>query len=75
MLILTTPIGLYGDDLTVQHTFNKGLKLLEELEDLRFTKKKTNPRKFTIIINEAIIVFLITKRIESRSPHIRVNKF
>jgi hypothetical protein len=72
--ILSTPIGLNGDDLATSHVLNKLLKFKKELRHLRLLAEKIDPSEFTIIINETNIVFFSTKRIYSRAPYIRVNE-
>jgi hypothetical protein len=51
------------------------LEFLKVFEHLRFIPKQIDPREFTIIINKTNIVFLPTKRINGRTPHIWKNKF
>jgi hypothetical protein len=69
-LILHSPIGLNGENFVVKHTFNKLLKFKKILGNLRFMMKQINSDKFTIIINKAHIIFLVTKKINSQTPDI-----
>jgi hypothetical protein len=69
-LIFTTPITLHGKNLVVKQPLNKTLKLTKIFEHLKFITKQIDPREFTIIIDKANIVFLATKRINGRTPHI-----
>jgi hypothetical protein len=52
MLIFPTPIRLYGDNLLIEPSFNKGLKFQEKFEDVRFMTQQIDLSEFTIIMNE-----------------------
>jgi hypothetical protein len=68
--ILSTPISLYDDDLTIKEPLYKGLKFLEPLEELRLVFKEINPSKFTKIIDKANKIFKTTNRFRCRTPNI-----
>jgi hypothetical protein len=51
-------IGLQGNDFPIKKAFNKGLKLLEFVENFRLMLKKINLGKFAKIIDETHIVFI-----------------
>jgi hypothetical protein len=73
--ILVTPIRLNGKDFTIKHALNKLLEFMKIFKHLRLTMKQINPSKLTKIINKADIVFLATKRMDGRTPHIRKYEF
>jgi hypothetical protein len=73
-LIFTSPIGLHNNNFTVKYSFNKTLKVFKELKHFIFMMKKVDPCKMTKVIDEADIVFLMTKGINNKSPHIQKNK-
>jgi hypothetical protein len=52
----------------------KNLKFFKEFKHLRSIMKEINPSKFTKIINETHIVFLMTKGVNCRTPNIRINE-
>jgi hypothetical protein len=60
-LILSTPIRLDNKNFLIKLVFNKFLEIMKDLKDIRLLFEKTNPRKFTKIINEAYII--------SKSPY------
>jgi hypothetical protein len=73
-LILPTPIRLNGNNLVIKLSLNKMLEFQKVFKHLGLRMKQINLSKFIIIIDEANIVFLTTKRINSSTPHIRKNK-
>ena len=60
------------DYFPVELSFNKVLKVLKNLEDLRFLFKEIDPGVSTIIINKGDIISMISNRDRSRTPHIRM---
>jgi glutamyl-tRNA reductase len=68
--ILATPIRLNNKNFTMKHALNKLLKFMKILKHLRFIMKQINLSKLAKIINKADIVFLATKRINGRTPHV-----
>ena len=75
LLILASPIGLYGDDSSIKETFNKALKFTELLKDFRFKFEHVDPSVFAIVVNKTNIVLFASCGNSSRTPNIRVNKF
>jgi hypothetical protein len=71
MLIFATLVRLNGNNLFIEPTLNKRLKLKENIEHNRFVSYEIKSCEFTIIIDERHIVFLIAKRIKRRPPNIR----
>jgi hypothetical protein len=69
-----SPIGLHNNNFTVKYSFNKTLKVFKELKHFIFMMKKVDLCKMTKVIDEADIVFLMIKGINSKSPHIQKNK-
>jgi hypothetical protein len=69
-LILTTPIGLHGDDLFVKKAFNMVLEVMETLKNIRLLFEEINPCKFAEIIDKTHIIFVLIDRIGRRAPHI-----
>jgi hypothetical protein len=74
LVVLSSPICLHGKNLSVKETFDKVLKIMKALKDLRFVFKSVNPNKLDEIIYKTHIVLLPTKRLDSRSPNIREHK-
>jgi hypothetical protein len=74
-LVFPTPIRLNCNNFAIKTTLNMVLKPKEILEHLRSGMKQINSGEFTIIIYETNIIFLATKRINRRTPHIQKNKF
>jgi len=58
------------DNFSIELSFNKVLKVLKDLENLRFMFKEIDPCVSTEIVNERYIVSMITNRNRSRTPHI-----
>jgi hypothetical protein len=71
LLVLTTPVGLGSENFLVKQTFNKILKFLKFLKHLRFVLKKIDPSKFTEVINETYIIFIISNGNTSWPPYIK----
>ena len=69
-LVLPTPIGLHGNDLTIKQTFNMSLEKTKFFEDIRFIFEQIYPTKLAKIINKTDIVFLSSYRDGSRTPNI-----
>jgi hypothetical protein len=70
-LIFPTPIRLNYNNFAIKTMLNKSLELKEILEHLRSGTKQINLNEFNIIIYEADIIFLGTKRINRSTPHIQ----
>jgi hypothetical protein len=56
LLIFPTPVGLHGNNLSIQEALNMLLENVEFREQFRFVLQKINPSKFGIVINEAYII-------------------
>jgi hypothetical protein len=69
------PVGLECNDFVIKPALSKRLKFNELLENFRFMTQQIDPCKFTIVINEANIIFLVTKGLVRMAPNIRVYKF
>jgi hypothetical protein len=69
-LILSTPISLYRNNFSVKESFNKILEQMKSLKHIRFELEKINPSEFTIIINEADIIFISSNGTGCRTPNI-----
>jgi hypothetical protein len=74
LLILASPICLYGNKLGIKQAFCHCLELSEFLEHFGFQTQEINPSEFTEIINKANIILLSSNRIRSRPPYIGENK-
>jgi hypothetical protein len=72
---LVFPTRLDSNNLAIKPSLNKALKLKKIFKHLRFGTEQINLGEFAIIIYEANLVFLATKGINSRTPHIRKDKF
>jgi hypothetical protein len=70
-LILTAPVTLYGDDLSTKFSFDKVLKIMKNLKNIRFFLEKVDPCILAKIINETHIVGITPNRSRSWSPNIR----
>jgi hypothetical protein len=70
ILILSTPISLYRNNFSIKESFNKILELMKSLKHIRFELEKINPSEFTIIINEADIIFISSNGTGCRTPNI-----
>jgi hypothetical protein len=55
-LILPSPICLNRQNFPIKLAFNKTLKIMETLKDLRLMTQEVNPHKFTVIIYKTDIV-------------------
>ena len=73
-LIFPSPIGLDSNNLTIKLSFNKCLKVVEDLKYIGSFLEKINPRILAKIINEANIICMFTNKDRSRAPHIRKNE-
>ena len=73
-VVLASPIRLNRTDFCVKKSFDMGLKIVENLFDIRFMFEKINPRKTAKVINEANIKFKTSGGGEGRPPHIGMNK-
>ena len=69
-LVLPTPIGLHGNDLTIKQTFNMSLEKTKFFKDIRFIFEQIYPTKLAEIINKTDIVFLPSYRDGSRTPNV-----
>jgi hypothetical protein len=74
-LILTTPIGLHGNNFLIKETFNKMLKIMKLLKNIRFIFQQIDSCELTEIINKTDIVFISPNRIRGWTPNIRKYKF
>jgi hypothetical protein len=70
ILILTTPIGLYRQDFSIEGVLNKTLKGVEDMKHFRFVANKINPSMFTKVINKVNIVILSSDRRGCMTPNI-----
>ena len=73
-LIFATPVRLDGKDFAIELSFNKCLKILKYLKNIRMTFEKIDPSEFAEIIDEANIVSMCTNRGGGRTPYIRKNE-
>ena len=74
-LILSTSISLHRNNFLVKESFDKILELMKSLKHIRFELEKINPSEFTIIINEADIIFISSNGTGCRAPNIRKKEF
>jgi hypothetical protein len=74
LLILTSPIGLESHNIFVEETFNMILEVMKSSKHIRFIFEKVYPCKLAIVINEAYIILVPSKRSTSLTPHIRENE-
>ena len=73
-VVLASPIRLNRTDFCVKKSFDMGLKIIEDLFDIRFMFEKINPGKTAKVINEANLNFKTSRGGEGRTPHIGMNK-
>jgi hypothetical protein len=74
LLILSAPIKLDNKDFLVKQALNKALELFETLKHLRLVLKQVDPSKFTEIIYENYIIFVLANGVTSWSPYIGKDK-
>jgi hypothetical protein len=63
--IFSSPMGLNGNNFLVKAPLNKFLKFMELFKHLRFVTQGIKPNKFTMIIDEAHIIFIPPNRVRS----------
>ena len=73
-MVFASPIGLNCTNFCVEESFDMGLKIVENLFDIRFMFENINPGKTANVINEANIKFKTSRGGEGRPPHIGMNK-
>ena len=71
--ISAAPIRLHSDNFAFKEMLNKSLKLMKKLKHFKFCAKEVNPCEFAVIINETHIILFTTKRVNYKTPNIRVN--
>jgi hypothetical protein len=57
-------------NFVVKLTLNMGLKLNEDIKNIRLAFKEVKPREVTISINKTHIIIVTTNRSLGRPPHI-----
>jgi hypothetical protein len=68
LFILSSTVGLHGNDFLVKESLNRSLKFLKYF---RPKLNEINPYKFAIIINEAYVILITTRRFRGWTPNIR----
>jgi hypothetical protein len=68
--ILAPPIGLNMANFVVKLMLNMGLKLNEDIKNIRLAFKEIKPCEATISINKTHIIIVTTNRGLCRPPHI-----
>ena len=66
---------MHGDNFAIKLSFNKLLKIKEDLINLKKFLKKINPCEFAKIIDKAYIISVLANRGRGRTPYIRKNLF
>jgi hypothetical protein len=74
LLILSTPITLHTNNLSVEQALHMGLEIMEFLVYFRFIFQQINSCKLIKIIHKAYIVLVSTNRFGCRPPNIGENK-
>jgi hypothetical protein len=74
LFILSSPVGLHGNDFLVKESLNKGLKFMKFLKDFRPELNEINPHKFVVTINKTYVILIATRIFRGRTPNIRENK-
>ena len=73
-VVFTPPIRLNRTDFCIEESLDMGLKIIENLFDIKFMFKKINPCKTAKVINKANIKLKTCRGGEGRTPHIGMNK-
>ena len=72
-VIFTTPIRLNCLDFSVQKALDMSLEIIKDLLNVRFVFYKIYISKMRVVINEANVVFVPSRRNTCWPPHIRMN--